>query len=80
MHAKWLAGEADPKSFKESVKASGFILDKLKKMCYNILYKKDSEVDFEKPNWATYQAYKIGYNQAIDDVAKFLDVSDRETT
>jgi hypothetical protein len=79
MQAKWFAGEKDPQAFKESLQASGFILDKLKKICYNILYKKDSEIDLDSPNWAVHKAYDMGYNKAIDDLAQFLDVSDRET-
>lgn len=80
MQSKWLAGEKEPVAFKESLQASGFILDKLKKICYNILYKKLTDVDLDSPNWAVHQAFNMGYNKAIDDVALFLDVSDRETT
>lgn len=80
MQALWFQGvkESDKRAFKESLQASSFILDKLAKICYNTLHKTIKEVDFDSPSWAYKQAYDLGYNKALEDVSKFLDVSTRD--
>lgn len=84
MKTKWvqhLSSPEDRKKFKESVRNSKFVLDRLKEICYNIIEDKEKSVsaDYSKPSWAFYQADKLGYVRALKEVIELLQLDPEET-
>lgn len=83
MKLKWTQDIKDPKEktkFKESIRNSKFILDKLSQICYNMLEENrtSSTKDYDSPGWAFRQADKVGYERALRDIIKLLQIDPEE--
>ena len=85
MKTKWtqhLGTPEERKKFAESVRNSKFVLDRLQEICYNIIEEagKSTKADYSKPSWAFYQADRLGYIRALEEVIELLQLDPKETT
>lgn len=72
--------KAEQEKFKELVRGSKKVLDRLREICYNT---KDgvlatSKTDYDSPSWAYKQADRNGYIRAYEEIAKLCDISDKD--
>ena len=74
----WTAGLDKEKAeeFEDSLARSQFLLDKLVKICYNMLNESEKQSDdFDSPNWALRQANLVGYRKALTKVISLCEPS-----
>lgn len=80
MKTQWFSDlpKADQDNFKNMVLGSKIVLDKAKKIVYNMITAGEltSLSDYDSPSWAYRQADKNGYNRAMKEVMSLLTVAD----
>lgn len=66
----------------ETLANSSFLLDKLRKIVYNIRVEREkvSTADYDCPSWSHKQAHNNGFDEAIRTLEKILNETDRERT
>lgn len=69
----------EQEQFKQQVHGCKKVLDRLGEICYTMRVESKS-TDYDSPSWAFKQADANGYNRAIEDIVKFLDVASRDNT
>ena len=82
MKSIWLGAlkNEERENFKESVKNSKIVLDKLREIVYNTCKEKTviTFKDYDSPSWANKQAHANGYAEALNFVIELLDIDNNK--
>lgn len=63
----------EQEQFKQQVLGCKKVLDRLAEICYTRRVE-SKPIDYDSPSWAFKQADAIGYNRAIDDIRRILQI------
>lgn len=82
MKAAWFSNlkAEDQEQFKQLVKGSQKVLDRLKEICYNKLSTQEvlPASDYDNPSWAYKQADRNGYLRAFREIGDLVTLSDQD--
>lgn len=81
MQSKWFsncASEEDKREMRVRLAASAPILERLREIIIakQVSATNTEPADYDSPSWAYKQAHLNGYNEAIREVLKYIDITD----